>query len=52
MRTTAGWYDDPWNQADLRWWDGRQWTGRTATTSPAAASTVERPESAERASSI
>ncbi|AQA04640.1 hypothetical protein BVC93_21935 [Mycobacterium sp. MS1601] len=34
MGTTAGWYDDPWNQADLRWWDGQQWSGRTATTRP------------------
>ena len=23
----AGWYADPWQQAALRWWDGRQWTG-------------------------
>jgi DNA polymerase III subunit epsilon len=30
----AGWYEDPWNQADLRWWDGQQWSGRTATTVP------------------
>jgi Protein of unknown function (DUF2510) len=22
----AGWYADPWNQAEQRWWDGRQWT--------------------------
>ncbi|MGN7778200.1 exonuclease domain-containing protein [Mycolicibacterium sp. 22603] len=32
MGVSAGWYDDPWNQADLRWWDGQQWTGQTATT--------------------
>lgn len=31
---TAGWYDDPWNQADLRWWDGREWTGRIAHAAP------------------
>lgn len=34
MGIAAGWYDDPWNQADLRWWDGQQWSGRTATTVP------------------
>ena len=32
MGVNAGWYDDPWSQADLRWWDGQQWTGQTATT--------------------
>ncbi|MGY4647678.1 exonuclease domain-containing protein [Mycobacterium sp. URHB0021] len=36
MEVNAGWYDDPWNESDLRWWDGREWTGRTATTGPAA----------------
>ena len=25
----AGWYADPWRQARLRWWDGKQWTGHT-----------------------
>lgn len=39
MGIAAGWYDDPWSQADLRWWDGRQWTGRTATTTHGAATT-------------
>jgi hypothetical protein len=23
----AGWYADPWKLANLRWWDGTQWTG-------------------------
>jgi hypothetical protein len=26
----AGWYDDPWRQARLRYWDGTAWTGHTA----------------------
>ena len=25
-----GWYDDPWRQARLRYWDGTAWTGHTA----------------------
>jgi hypothetical protein len=25
-----GWYQDPWRQAPLRWWDGTQWTGHTS----------------------
>lgn len=24
-----GWHPDPWHQASLRWWDGREWTGYT-----------------------
>jgi DNA polymerase-3 subunit epsilon len=35
MGLAAGWYEDPWNQADLRWWDGRQWTVRSAATGQA-----------------
>lgn len=31
-----GWYDDPWNQADLRWWDGMKWTEQTAAKSRTA----------------
>jgi hypothetical protein len=30
--TPAGWYDDPWRRAPLRWWDGSAWTGQTAGT--------------------
>lgn len=25
-----GWQPDPWNSAAMRWWDGQQWSGRTA----------------------
>jgi len=25
-----GWYDDPWRQTRLRYWDGAAWTGHTA----------------------
>jgi hypothetical protein len=25
-----GWQPDPWNHTALRWWDGSQWSGRTA----------------------
>jgi hypothetical protein len=27
----AGWYEDPWQGASLRYWDGMQWTGDTRT---------------------
>ena len=27
---TPGWYDDPWDSARIRWWDGREWTGYAA----------------------
>jgi hypothetical protein len=27
----GGWYDDPWGQARLRWWDGSQWTHHVST---------------------
>lgn len=27
----AGWYRDPTNAPQLRYWDGRRWTGNTAT---------------------
>lgn len=26
MSAQPGWYPDPYGQADLRWWDGQQWT--------------------------
>jgi hypothetical protein len=27
----AGWYPDPYHQADVRWWDGHVWTDRGGT---------------------
>jgi hypothetical protein len=27
--SSRGWYADPWNQAQSRWWDGKDWTGHT-----------------------
>jgi hypothetical protein len=29
-----GWYEDPWRQAALRWWDGTTWTEHTSEYSP------------------
>jgi Domain of unknown function (DUF4328)/Protein of unknown function (DUF2510) len=29
-----GWYPDPFGAADLRWFDGRDWTGHTAKAAP------------------
>jgi hypothetical protein len=37
MAAVAGWYPDPSNPSDLRWWDGAAWTAQTAQTAPAAA---------------
>jgi len=34
LPTPTGWFPDPWNQAGLRYWDGRTWTGLTAASSP------------------
>lgn len=34
----AGWYADPWHQAPLRWWDGREWTGHVSDPLPPAPS--------------
>jgi hypothetical protein len=38
-----GWYDDPWNAANIRRWDGEGWTGETAP-KPAAAPREARPK--------
>jgi hypothetical protein len=38
----AGWYTDPYNPSQLRWWDGTQWTDHVApAVAPAAAQTTE-----------
>jgi membrane protease YdiL (CAAX protease family) len=40
----AGWYADPWTGADVRYWDGRSWTGYTLpTVSPAVATDEPEP---------
>ncbi|MGH8882288.1 MAG: DUF2510 domain-containing protein, partial [Stackebrandtia sp.] len=48
--TEPGWYRDPADEFELRWWSGREWTqdvrtGRFATTSPVAASPIPAHES-------
>jgi hypothetical protein len=40
-----GWYDDPWNAANIRRWDGEEWTGETApkqSAAPGAAASTAR----------
>lgn len=40
----AGWYSDPSNPSQLRWWDGMQWTNNTQAAQGAAqASAPQRP---------
>ena len=40
----AGWYSDPSNPSQLRWWDGTQWTNNTQAAQGAAqASAPQRP---------
>lgn len=34
------WLADPWGEGSWRWWDGGQWTGRTAPADPGAAALV------------
>lgn len=29
MKPTAGWYEDPRNKNQVRWWDGEKWTADT-----------------------
>jgi len=35
--TPPGWYQDPWHQAPLRWWDGTRWTEHTSPYAPVPA---------------
>jgi len=35
LPTPAGWFPDPWNNAAVRFWDGRTWTSHTAWPGPA-----------------
>ncbi len=49
MSTVApGWYQDPWKQADLRWWTGTEWTGWTHTAPPS----VEGPDTGHSGRSV
>ena len=43
MGAGAGWYGDPWNESDLRWWDGREWTGHATAGSQASATRAQEP---------
>lgn len=47
MTVPAGWYVDPWGIAQVRWWDGMQWTGWTH---PPAISPQPQPEAILRES--
>ncbi|UZF45738.1 DUF2510 domain-containing protein [Rhodococcus rhodochrous] len=38
MNPAAGWYPDPVDPAQSRWWDGQTWTVRTEVHRPSAAS--------------
>lgn len=42
-RTPPGWYDDPAGAAQLRWWDGTQWTEHVHARADAAASAATAP---------
>lgn len=41
--TPAGWYPDPQNPAQLRYWDGQAWSESTAPAAPAAPSAPATP---------
>lgn len=41
QQAAAGWYADPWQQANLRWWDGYQWTPHAYTPQPEPAPCAE-----------
>ena len=39
----AGWYPDPDNAAQMRWWDGEHWTEARATAPIATSGGLRRP---------
>ena len=41
MEIQAGWYQDPWFPANLRWWQDGQWTGYGAVRRPTQAEVDE-----------
>jgi len=43
MSTPAGWYPDPSDQAQLRWWDGSDWTQHTHSAPPAQVALTKAP---------
>src|SRR5262245_24884703 len=47
-----GWYDDPWESAPLRWWDGHRWSWHVHDPSPAWESPGRGSESAAAVGSV
>lgn len=44
MTAQPGWYADPWGHAELRWWDGAQWTYWTHPPAPKEPAAQPKPE--------
>ncbi len=40
----AGWYPDPWQQGNQRWWDGTAWTGHAVAPGPSGALRLDEEE--------